>query len=266
MLRVFEEFIDYYFGEKTRSGEKQARAAFELWENHTGQDPYQVDPKDVDHLVYEKLHAHEKKDRLEPSSLSLYLLYIAKFYEWLGLGELNSARYKMLAKYAQEKSRRLTKQIHEPSRITLQEVVRMLMGIAELQGKLLVRLLVFSKIPNGCLNSLRVRHISNERNYEMNCRGKTICGDLYSDTPEIVDAVIEERKLRSDDRLVDISERQIQYLIPKYAKEVGLTKRVTPKDLKEFGKNARLREWLIQEYEKKRAPSYSLSSSERTFK
>ena len=249
MLKIFEEFIDHYFEGKTGS-ERQARAALKHWENHTGQDPYQVDPKDVDHFVYEKLEAPKKKDRLKPRTLSLYLLYIAKFYEWLGLGQRDSARYTMLAKYTMEKSRRLTKQIDEPSRIDLQEVVRMLMKITELQGKLLVRLLVFSKIPIGCLNGLRVGHIYNVRDYEVDCKGKTIRGVLYSDTPEIVNAIRKERKLGTDDRLIDVSVRQIEYLVPRYAKKVGITKSVTPKDLKEFGKNPRLRKWLIEEYEK----------------
>lgn len=255
MLNVFEAFIDHYFGEKATSGEGQARAALKQWENQTGQDPYQVDPKDVDRFVYKKLHEPKKKDRLKPSSLSLYLLYIAKFYEWLGLGEGDLAQYKMLAKYTMEKSRRLMKQIDEPSRIDLQEVVKMLMKISELQGKLWVRLLVFSKVPIGCLNSLRVRHVYNEGNFEMDCKGKIVRGVLYSDTPEIVSEYIEENELELEDKLVDISERQIQYKIPRYAKKVGITKRVTPKDLKEFGKDPRLRRWLIAEYEKEKKGS-----------
>lgn len=250
MLEIFEVFIDSYFVGKT--GNRQAEAALKHWENHAGQDPYQIDLKDVDRFVYKKLNAPKDEDKLKPATLSLYLLYIAKFYEWLGgLEKPDSAYYATLAKYMREKSAKLAAQIHEPSGIDLQDAVEMLTEITDLQGELLVRLLVFTEIPVGCLNDLRVRDIHNDGTYGMNCGKKIIDGLFYSDTPQTIHKYIVEKKLQSDDKLIDMSQRQIEYLIPRFARKAGISKRVTPKDLKEFGKDRRLRKWLIREYEKR---------------
>ena len=251
MLEIFEVFINQYFEGKIGSGVKQAKPALKHWENHIGQDPYRVVHADVDRFSHKKLYALKKKDRLKEGTLSAYLFYIAKFYDWLGRGnQPDSAKYTALANYIMKKSRKVkSKEIVEPDFIDVEEVVKMLTEITELKGKLLIRLLVFSKIQEGCLKNLGIGDIYNERNYEMDCKGKTIRGVLYSDTPEVINAIKERRKLTIEDKLVDISVRQIQYLIPKYAKKVGITKRVTPRDLKEFGKNQRLRKLLIREYE-----------------
>lgn len=250
MLDIFEAFIDDYFtGDMT--GAKQARAAFKLLGNYTGQNPYQIGASDIARLIHRKLTAPKEEDRLEQSSLSLYLFYIAKFYEWLGHLNPDSAKYTTLAKHIKKEIRKLkAEEVTDSDFIDIPDIVKMLTEITELEGKLLVRLLAFSKIPIGSLNRLRVGHIYSEGEYEMDYKGKTIRGVLYSDTPEIINATKERRNLETDDKLLDISVRQIQYLIPKYAKKIGITEKVTPRDLKEFGKTPRLRKWLIREYEK----------------
>jgi len=249
MLEIFRTFINTHY--KGKTGQRQVEAALELWEKHTRQKPYQVGISDVDSFVDEKLNAPERKDRLRPRALSLYLLYIAKFYEWLGDSKPESEKYVKLAKYIKEKSREVKpKKNAEPSSVDHHDVMKMLMEFTELSGRLLIRLLVFTNIPIGCLNNLEKRHIkNNEREYEMKCRGKSISGVLYSDTPDIIREYIEKKKLENEDKFLDISERHFENLIPDYAGKVGIEKRVTPRDLRKFAENPDLRNWLIEDYE-----------------
>jgi len=264
MLEIFRTFINRHY--KGKTGERQAEAALKLWEKHTKQNPHEAGHQDVDSLISKKLEAPIKKDRLTPKTLSLYLLYIAKFYDWLARGKPHLVRYTTLAEYIMEKSNQLvTKEIaDEANSVDHKDVLKMLIGIRELLGKLLVRLLVFSKIPIGCLNSLRVREIYDKRKYQTYCKGRTIEGDLYSDTPEIISEYIEKNELKNNDKLINISERHIQNLIPDYAHKIGIEKKVTPRDLRKFGKNLDLRNWLIEEYEKTKKESKRKKSTGKT--
>lgn len=243
MLDEIEAFLLEYFKGKGKSTKRQARIALKHWENFSKQKPTQVEPKDVNRFVYEYLK------RLEPNSLSVYLFHIGKFLSSSGKKELEKHIVKIRKGLESEG-------VTEPSAVDYHDVLKMLTEVTEPEGKLLVRLLVFSDIPIGCLEELEVRHIYDKRNYDMYCKRKRISGTFYSDTPEAISNIINEKGLKDDnDKIIGITERHIQNLIPDYAKKVGIKKKVTPKDLRRFAKNRDLRNWLIDEYEKRKKES-----------
>ena len=249
-LDDIKAFLEHYLKGKGNSMKVQAKVALWHWENFTGQKPTKAGHSDVDRFVHRKRHAPKEKDRLEKGTLSVYLLHIAKFYEWLGRGKPDP-KFAVLAECMMDKSREL-KPEETAEHVNHRDVLKMLMRVEELQGKLLVRLLVFSEIPIGCLEELKVRHIYDRKNYDMYCEraGKRISGTFYSDTSEIISRYIEEKNLNENDEIIGIKQRQIQYLITDCAKRVGIKKKVTPKDLRKFGKDPIKRKWLIEEYEK----------------
>ena len=239
VLEEVKAFLKSYSEGKTESTRKQADIALTHWENFTRQKPTEVEPKDVDKFIYVYMK------RLKPNSRSVYLFHIGKYLAWSGRKDLE--------KYIMDVREKLDAEEIAKSPINHRDILKMLTKVTELRGKLIIRLLVFSEIPIGCLKNLRVRYIYNEKNYEMHCESKFIHGDLYSDTPRVIRNIIKERKLKPDDELIDIGERQIQNLIPDYAKKVGILKRVTPYDLRRFGKNPHLRDVLVELYEKEQA-------------
>jgi len=237
MIHEIEAFLENYLEGKSESMKKQARVALSHWEIFTRQKPTQVEQNDVDRFVY------NYKRLLKPSSLSVYLFYIGKF--------LGSSTKKDIESYIMKIRNRLeTEETTEPSPIDHHDILKMLTEVTDPQGSLLVRLLLFSDIPIGCLEELEVRHIYDARNYEIHCKGRRISGTFHSDTPEIISYIIEEKKLtRDNDRIVGITERHVQNLIPDYARKVGIAKKVTPKDIRKFGENPHLRKILIELYE-----------------
>lgn len=235
-LEEVKAFLKIYLEGKAESTKKQADIALTHWENFTKQKPSKIDPKDVDKFVYVYLK------RLEPSSLSAYLFHIGKYLAW--------SEKKDLEEYIMNIKKKLDAEQITKSNIDYQDILNMLENVTELQGKLIIRLLLFSEIPIGCLKNLKVRHIYNgKKNYEMKCKGRSINGVFYSDTSEIIKKYISENKRKDDDGLIGFSERKIQYLIPDYAKKVKIKKKVTPKDLRKFGKDPDKRKWLIDVYE-----------------
>lgn len=242
MLDEIEAFLREYLKGKRESTKRQTRIALKHWENFTKQKPIQVEQKDVNRFVYEYLRL------LEPNSLSVYLFHIGKF--------LSSSGKKELEKYIMKIRNGLESEgVTEPSPVDYNDVLKMLTEVTEPESKLLVRLLVFSDIPIGCLEELKVRHIYVRKKYDMYCEraGKRISGTFYSDTSEIISNIIKEKKLSNDDdKIIGITERHVQNLIPDYAKKIGIKKKVTPNDLRRFGKNRDLRNWLIDEYEERK--------------
>ena len=237
VLEEVKAFLKSYLEGKTETTKEQANIALTHWENFTGQKPSEVEQRDIDKFVY------ISKERWKLSTLSVYLFHIGEYLAW--------AKRKDLKEYIMKIRRRWVIEENAES-IDHKDILKMLTKITEMQGKLLVRLLLFSEIPIGCLKNLERRHIYNKKNYEMRCKGKTISGFFYSDTPEIISKHIKQENLEENDRIVGIGEREIQYLIPKHAKKVGVKKKVTPKDLRKFGKDRDKRNWLIEEYEQKK--------------
>jgi hypothetical protein len=236
VLEEVKAFLKIYLEGKAESTKKQADVALTHWENFTKQKPFKVEPQDVDKFFYVCLK------RLNPNSLSAYMFHIGKYLAWSGRKDLEE--------YIMNIRKKLDAKEIAKSTIDHHDILKMLTKVTELRGKLIIRLLVFSEIPIGCLKNLKVRHIYNEKNYEMPCKGRNISGVFYSDTAEIIKKYISEEKLKKTDGLIGIQERAIQHLIPDYAEKVEIKKKVTPKDLRMFGKDPRKREWLIEVYEK----------------
>lgn len=235
-----EVFLHSYVARKDKSFKKQAHSALKLWKDSVKKSSEQVNRDDIIQFFY----THKN---MKPRSLSVYLLHIAKYLGW---------KNQDLEKYVMEKRKAVEERIKPASESPIDHhgVLKMLKEVTELRDKLIVRLLLWNKIPIGCLEDLKVRDISiKEKSYQIYCereRGGFIRGDLYSDTSKIISSIIEEKNLKSDDKLIGISVRQIQKLISEYAKKIGIPKKVNPKDLRQFGKNALLRDMLIEEYER----------------
>lgn len=235
VLEEVKAFLRSYSEGKSESTKEQANIALTHWENFTRQKPSEVETKDVDKFIYVYMK------RLKPTSLSVYLFPIGKYLAWSGRPDLE--------KYIMNERKKLDVEEIAKSLIDHNDILKMLTKVTELRGKLIIRLLVFSEIPIGCLENLKVRHIFNEKNYDMSCEGKMISGVFYSDTSEIIRRYMKERKPKKNDELIGIGEREIQYLIPDYAKKVGIKKKVTPKDLRKVGKDPFKRNVLIEMYE-----------------
>ena len=239
MLREIEAFLDRYLVSKSGSTEGQAISALRHWEDYVRQKPAsQVKPNDIDKFIL-----HQKK-HLSLNTLSVYLFYIAKYFCWMERQDLE--------KHIMKERRKLEAEENAERSIPINHhgVLKMLRVVTQPRDKLLIRLLLWTEIPIGCLENLKVRHIVEEEKYEMPCDGKIIRGVLHSDTPLIIKRIVKEKNLGQDDELVGITERQIQNLIPNYARKVGIQDKVTPLDLREFGKNPLLRNMLIELYEK----------------
>ena len=234
-LHDVKAFLKQYLEGK---GTSQARIALWHWENFTEQKPSEVDQRVIDKFIY------EFKKRLKPNSLIVYLFHIGEYLAWSGKKDLK--------KYIMERRKKL-KAEDTTEHLDHHDVLKMLMEVEELLGKLLVRLLLFSEIPIGCLEELRVRHIHGGKNYDMYCERahKWISGTFYSDTSDIIDQYIEGKN--EDEEVIGIKQREIQYLITDYAKKVEIDKKVTPKDLRKIGKDKFKRDWLIEEYEKNKS-------------
>ena len=239
-LKEIEGFLKSYLKGKSEITKKQADIALTHWENDIRQKlSSQVKKNDIDMFVF------RKKEHLKPNSLVVYLFHIGKYFAW--------SERKDLEKYVMRIRKRIRKKLKTKETVESidhNDILEMLMEVAELQGKLWIRLLLFSEIPIGCLKNLKVRHIFDKNKYQIPCKGKMINGVLHSDTPEIINKYIEEEKLKENDEIIDISIRKFQYLIPKYARRVGINKAVTPKDLRKIGKDSFKREWLSEVYVK----------------
>jgi len=246
ILEEVKAFLTSYLEGKSNSFKRQAKIALTHWERFTRQKPSDVEPKDVDKFIF------EYKKRMKLSSLSVYLFHIGKYLAWAKREDLKEYIMKLRRRWGIKKN---------AESIDHNDILKMLTKITELQCKLLVRLLLFSEIPIGCLENLETRHIYNEKNYEMRCKDKTISGVFYSDTPKIISERIQKESLEENDRIIGIGEREIQYLIPKYAKKVGIKKKVTPKDLRKIGKDQFKRGWLIEIYNEAKE-TYPLSDNQ----
>jgi len=238
ILEEVKAFLRSYLEGKSESTKEQAKIALTHWENFTRQKPSDVETKDVDEFIFEYLK------RLKSASLSVYLFHIGKYLAWSEKPDLE--------KYIMNERNKLDVEELAKSFIDHNDVLKMLTKVTALRDKLIIRLLVFSEIPIGCLKNLKVRHIFNEKNYDVPCKGKMISGVFYSDTSEIIRRYVKERKLKKNDELIGIGERAIEYLIPDYAKKMGIKKKVTPKDLRKVGKDHFKRNVLIEMYEKAR--------------
>jgi len=241
MLEELEAFLESYLAEKVESTRKQARIALRHWEEYVRQKPC----VDIKLNTIDQFILHEKK-RLKPRSLYVYLFHIAKYFHSMNRFDLKehtmNERKRLQLQFEAE-------EIAEPAPIDHKGVLKMLMTVTKLRDKLILRLLLWSEIPLGCLENLKVRHIIEGERYEFHCKGRIVRGILYSDTPKIIDEIIRKKNLRQNDELIGISKRQIENLIPKYAKKIGIPYKVSPHDLREFGKNPHLRNILIQLYE-----------------
>ena len=236
VLGETKAFLKSYLEGKSESTKTLFNIALTHWENFTQQKPSDVESKDVDKFVY------VYRKHLKSSSLSVYLVPIGKYLAWSGRKNLEAHIKKI--------RRNLDAEAIEESPPNHNDILKMLTKIKDLRARLIIRLLLFSQIPISCLKNLKVRHIYGEKNYEIPCKGKMISGILHSDTSKIIRRYITEKNLKENDRIIGIGEREIQYLIPDYAKEVGIRKKVTPKDLRKFGKDQIKRNWLIEIYEK----------------
>ncbi|MCK4482125.1 hypothetical protein KAU55_02790 [Candidatus Bathyarchaeota archaeon] len=236
-----KSFLKGYLAKKGKGTERQAKIILSNWEKFIEQkSAVEVKPRDIDLFIFRK-----SKD-WKPRTLLAYLFHLAQYFGGMQEDKLKERimeRRKEIRDEMKEKSPKIA--FHR-------EVLKILKAVTDPRHKLILRLLLWSEIPIGCLEKLQVKDFNiKERKYETRCNddGKTIHGVLYSDIPIIIEEVMKQNNLRQENYLIGIKTRTIHSLIPKYAKKIGITYRVTPLDLREFAKNP-ARDMLIEEYER----------------
>lgn len=245
-LDEIKSFLKSYLAKKGKGTERQAKIVLSNWERFIKQSPAdQVKSHEIDLFIF-----HKSED-LKPRTLLAYLFHLAQYF-----GEMQKHELKEHIMKRREKIRLEMKE-KSPKIAFHREVLKMLKALTKPRDKLILRLLLWSEIPIGCLEKLKVKDFNlKERKYEVLCGdGKIIRGVLYSDTPMIIEEIIKQNNLRQEDYLIGIKTRLIHYLIPKYAKKVGISYRVTPLDLREFAKDV-ARDMLIELYEKKKSNTH----------
>lgn len=245
-LDEINSFLDRYLAGKGKSTKSQARIALKHWEKYVEQTKAEhIKTYHIDQFIV------EKRNQLKSRTLLPYLFHIAKYFERMDQEQLREHIMK-------EREKLRLEMRDEGRKVAIHHgVLEMLKAVTNPRDKLILRLLLWSEIPVGCLEKLKVKHVNlKERKYEVLCNdNKTIGGVLYSDIPMIVEEIEKERNLRQEDSLIGINTRQIQNLIPKYAKRVGIPYKVTPLDLREFAQNP-ARDMLIELYEKEKRHSH----------
>ena len=237
-LDEMKSFLKSYLAKKGEGTKRQARIILSDWEKFIKQKTAkEVKPHHINLFIF------RKSEDLKPRTLLAYLFHLAQYF-----GEMQEHELKEYVMKRRQKIKLEMKQKH-PKTDFHRDVLEMLKAVTKPRHKLILRLLLWSEIPIGCLERLKVKNFNlKEKKYETLCNDiKIIRGELYSDTPTVIEEVIKQNNLNQEDYLVGIKTRTIHSLIPKYAKKVGILQRVTPLDLREFATNP-ARDMLIEFY------------------
>ncbi len=239
MTREIDAFLRGYLAEK-KSAKVQIRSAFKEWEKFVdGKPAAQVEFKDIDQFILLKRTPSNDAKAWSPKTLTIYLPHIGEYFGRQGRLDL--------ANYVVNERLKIQKETKKGAPANHLDVLKMLNSANSLRDKLVLRLLLLSDIPIGCLGELKVRHIINGKEYEILCNGELKRAELDPETVKIISDTIEETRLGQNDNLIGIGERQIQQWMGEYAKEIGAPNKVTPMDIREFGRSIpreMLLDWL----------------------
>lgn len=144
---------------------------------------------------------------------------------------------KELADYVNKKMKELAKEIVKIEKNFVPMRHRDISGLyqrASLADKILIRLLLLEKLPIRCLEEISVRQYSNGE-YEFSIGKEKI--SINEETIKIAKPRIEKNIKKSDNKLLGFSTRQIQKRIRTAGEKINLLYKVSPKDLRRFGKN-----------------------------
>jgi len=144
-----------------------------------------------------------------------------------------------LANYANNEKKKCVKKFREADKnaksMPIKDVVELYKS-APLRGKILIRLLLLQTlIPIQSLETISFIQTS-EGKYQFNIDGNII-NSIDEETIKLAEPLIKENILKGDRRLLDIAARTFEANIHNYAESVHLSYKVTPKDLRKFGRN-----------------------------
>lgn len=117
----------------------------------------------------------------------------------------------------------------------IKDIIRLYQS-ASLENKILIRLLLLETLPIKGLGKIFVKQDS-KGEYDFNFDGKQIIS-INPETVKIAKPLIDENISKGDNKLLSIgSPRQIETRIHEAGEKLTLPHKVTPKDLRKFGKN-----------------------------
>ncbi|WXG44289.1 MAG: tyrosine-type recombinase/integrase [Promethearchaeati archaeon SRVP18_Atabeyarchaeia-1] len=130
---------------------------------------------------------------------------------------------------------RMARPPRNPIYLTEEEKERFLSAASSPREKLIVNLLVSTGMRMGELLSLKVKDIDLETSH-LNVRLKRGAVRPYIIVPALIDEDaaklirrhVQEQRLESDDLLIHLSRRGLQYTVERVARKGGITKRISP--------------------------------------
>jgi Flp pilus assembly protein CpaB len=169
-------------------------------------------------------------NRVETRTAAYYLGFLVAY--------LKHENREDLANYANNKKKEFVKKFREADKkvksIPIKDVVTLYKS-APLIGKIMIRLLLLENLPIKSLEKISFIQTS-EGNYQFNIDGNII-NSINEETIRLAEPIIKENILKGDKRLLAIVSRTIEENIQGYAKKISLSNKLTPRDLRKFGRN-----------------------------
>jgi hypothetical protein len=169
------------------------------------------------------------RKRVEARTAAHYLGFLVAYLKHEKLDDL--------ALYANEKKKEFAEEYRKADKkaksMPIKDVVTLYKS-APLRGKILIRLLLLqTDIPIESLGKISFIQISKGK-YQFNIDGNI--RDINEETIKLAEPLIKENTEKGDKRLLTIGARTFEENIHDYAERANLSYRITPKDLRKFGK------------------------------
>ena len=220
-------YLDIHLASKGPESKKLADISLRHWQKYLSsrEDPNRdIKIEDVTRYISNL----QKKESIRTTSS-----YLGQLENYFGYQQPK----KELADYVTQKMKELAKEIVKIEKNFVPMRHREISGLyqrASLVDKILIRLLLLEKLPISGLGKISVRKYSNGE-YEFSIGKEKI--SINEETVKIAKPLIEKNIKKSGNKLLRISTRQIQKRIHTAGEKINLPYKVSPKDLRRFGKN-----------------------------